>query len=334
MVRSSIPKIVLGGLFGGLMATASLARAADPEVEPPAGSPAPVVSREDPVSVDVAPGLDLPPQVAAQVRAVIEDALAGRPPPGVPIQVTLEAGGAVVRVGSLSRRVAVGQWDYTSMRTVALHVLDLLQPAPEAPEVLPANSAAVAPAAPEIADLRASARLPETADEPAGPFSLHASIAGARGAQGADPWVVSLSVGAAWTHDWLRIGLEAGWDHGLVRHLDGSTVGQTVTVNYDATPLRLVFAAQNKVVMAGFRTGIAGYRVTTERTAYWELTPLIGPFLAARFPVAGRVRGLLVGGFDYFGRRTELSTGAFDTVYSTPQLAPYVGVVLEAVLGS
>jgi hypothetical protein len=41
---------------------------------------------------------------------------------------------------------------------------------------------------------------------------------------------------------------------------------------------------------------------------------------------------LLVGGFDYFARRTELSTGAFDTAYSSSQLAPYVALVAEAVL--
>ena len=58
----------------------------------------------------------------------------------------------------------------------------------------------------------------------------------------------------------------------------------------------------------------------------------MGPFLAAKFPIAGRFRGLLVGGFDYFARRTQLSTGNFDTAYSTPQVAPYIGVLLDAVL--
>ena len=83
--------------------------------------------------------------------------------------------------------------------------------------------------------------------------------------------------------------------------------------------------------MAGVRGGVAVYRVTAEQT-YTEVTPLVGPFLAAKFPIAGRFRGLLVGGFDYFGRRTELSTGNFDTAYSSPQLAPYVAIVAEAVL--
>jgi hypothetical protein len=84
-------------------------------------------------------------------------------------------------------------------------------------------------------------------------------------------------------------------------------------------------------VMAGVRAGVAVYRVTTQQT-YTEVTPLVGPFLAAKFPIAGRFRGLLMGGFDYFGRRTELSTGSFDTAYSSPQLAPYVAIVGEAVL--
>jgi hypothetical protein len=301
----------------------SVARAAEPDVEPSVGSTAPVAPQREPVTVDQAPGVELPPEIAAQVRTAIEDALAGRPPPGVPIDVTLEADGVVVRVGSLSRRIAIPRWDYSALRTVALHVLDLLQPAPEVPEVLPANPMQD-PGAPVVAEVRASERAPEHADEPGGPWSLLASVAGARGVQGPDPWMASLAVGVAWTHDWLRIGLEAGWDHAVVRHPDGMT-----TVNYDATPLRLVFAAQNKVVMGGFRAGLAEYRVTSLDQPYWELTPLVGPFLAARFPIAGRVRGLLVGGFDYFARRTQLSTGNFDTAYSTPQVAPYVGVVVE-----
>jgi hypothetical protein len=37
---------------------------------------------------------------------------------------------------------------------------------------------------------------------------------------------------------------------------------------------------------------------------------------------------LLVGGFDYFARRTELVNHLEQ--YSTPELAPYIGVVFEA----
>jgi hypothetical protein len=59
-------------------------------------------------------------------------------------------------------------------------------------------------------------------------------------------------------------------------------------------------------------------------------TPLVGPFVAAPVPIAGRFRGLLIAGFDYFARRTQLTKGGFDTTYSTPQVAPYVGVIVEA----
>jgi hypothetical protein len=306
MVKASIRNIVLGGLFGSLTAMISVARAAEP------------------VNVDQAPDVDLPPEIAADVRAAVEDVLAGRAQPEVPINITLEAGGALVRVGSLWRRIAIARWDYPAVRTVALHVLDLLQPAPEVPVVTPANPTG-APAARVVAEAGVSEHASEHAPEPAGPWSLHASVAGARGAQGPDPWMVAVAVGAAWTRDWLRIGLEVGWDHAIVRHLNG------VTASYDAAPLRLVLGAQNSVVMGGVRAGGAMYRVTGQQ-AFTELTPLVGPFLAARFPIAGRLRGLLVGGFDYFARRTELSTGAFDTAYSSPQVAPYVAVVVEAVL--
>ena len=318
MVKASIRNIVLGGVLAGLTAAISVARAAEPA---------------EPVDVHQAPGVDLPPQLAADVRAAIEDVLAGRAQPAVPIDVTLEAGGAVVRVGSLSRRIAIVGWDYPAVRTVALHVLDLLQPGPEVPEVSGAAESTMpdaAPAAGVVESVRVPARPSAQTAELEGPLSVYGAVAGARGAQGSDPWMVSGTVGAAWTRNWLRVGLEVGWDHGLVRN-PHTTPGVPTPVNYDATPLRLVLAAQNNVVMAGVRAGVAVYRVATQQT-YTEVTPLVGPFLAAKFPIAGRFRGLLVGGFDYFARRTELSTGSFDKAYSSPQLAPYVAVVAEAVL--
>ena len=318
MMKASIRNIVLGGVLAGLTAAISVAKAAEPA---------------EPIDVHQAPGVDLPPQLAADVRAAIEDVLAGRAHPAVPIDVTLDAGGAVVRVGSLSRRIAIVGWDYPAMRTVALNVLDLLQPGPEVPEVSAAAEStmpAAAPAAGVVEEIRVPGRPSAQTAELDGPLSVHLALGGARGAQGPDPWMVSGTVGAAWTRNWLRIGLEIGWDHGIVRHPATETpVG--VTVNYDATPLRLVLAVQNRVVMVGVRGGVAVYRVATQQT-YTEVTPLVGPFLAAKFPIAGRFRGLLVGGFDYLGRRTELSTGAFDTAYSSPKLAPYVAVVAEAVL--
>ena len=318
MMKASIRNIVLGGVLAGLTAAISVARAAEPA---------------EPIDVHQAPGVDLPPQLAADVRAAIEDVLAGRAHPAVPIDVTLDAGGAVVRVGSLSRRIAIVGWDYPAMRTVALNVLDLLQPGPEVPEVSGAAESPMpdaAPAAGVVEEVRVPGRPSAQTAELDGPLSVNVAVAGARGAQGSDPWMVSGTLGAAWTRNWLRIGLEVGWDHGLVRH-PPTTSGIHTTVNYDATPLRLVLAVQNRVVMVGVRGGVAVYRVATQQT-YTEVTPLVGPFLAAKFPIAGRFRGLLVGGFDYFGRRTELSTGSFDTAYSSPQLAPYVALVAEAVL--
>ena len=320
MMKASIRNIVLGGVLAGLTAAISVARAAEPA---------------EPIDVHQAPGVDLPPQLAADVRAAIEDVLAGRAHPAVPIDVTLDAGGAVVRVGSLSRRIAIVGWDYPAMRTVALNVLDLLQPGPEVPEVSGAAEStmpAAAPAAGVVEEIRVPGRPSAQTAELDGPLSVHLALGGARGAQGPDPWMVSGTVGAAWTRNWLRIGLEVGWDHGIVRHPATETpVG--VTVNYDATPLRLVLAVQNRVVMGGVRAGVAVYRLRTAET-YTKVTPLVGPFLAAKFPIAGRFRGMLMGGFDYFARRTELTTLlTLNTAYSSPQLAPYVAVVAEVVLG-
>jgi hypothetical protein len=283
------------------------------------------------ITVDSAPGVDLPPQLATDLRAAVQDALAGRAQPADPIELTIEAGGVVVRAGALSRRIAVEHWNYSTVRMVALHVLDLLQPAPEVPDGAPANPTPDA-AAPPAAAVVVGAPARERAADGQGPWTLHANIAGARGTQGVDPWIVGGSVGAAWTREWLRIGAEVGWDHAFVRHLD-NPYGLLTTVKYDATPFRLSVAIENSTVMLGVRGGVAGYRVTGSQ-AYWEVTPLVGPFIGFRFPIVGRVRGFLMAGFDYFARRTELSNGGFDPVYSTPQVAPYVSLVIEAGLGS
>jgi len=316
MVIASIRNIVLGSLIGCLTATISVARAAEPPPPLSAGSP---------ITVEQAPGVDLPAQISGDVGAAIEDVLAGRPQPAVPVHVTLEASGAVIRVGSLWRRIPIAHWDYPSMRTVALNVLDLLQPAPEVPEAAAANSTE-APAARGAAEAGVIDHA-SPPPQPAGPWSLYGGASGSKGTAGAEPWIVGLTAGAAWTHDWARIGLELGWDHSIVRHLDAG--GFLVTVNYDAVPVRLVLAAQNSVVRAGVRVGPAWYRVTGQQP-YREVTPAIGPFLAARFPIAGRVRGSFVGGFDYFARPTQLTSWSPDPAYSTPRLAPYLAVVVEA----
>jgi hypothetical protein len=327
MGKPSIRKIVLGSLIGSLTALTAVARAAEPEAAASFdGAPADAPQRAQ-VTIEQAPGVDLPPQIASDLRAAIDDTLAGRAQPGVPIAVTLEAGGVVVRVGSVSRRIAIARWDYPSLRTVALHVLDLSQPAPEMPEVA-AGGPAAGPPAIVVAEAPATPRATEPATDAGEPWSVHAGVAGARGVQMPDPWMVSMTAGVGWTHhDWLRIGVEIGWDHSIVRHVDSG--GVLTTVNYDATPIRLVLAAQNHTMMAGVRGGVAEYRVTGEQH-FWITSPVVGPFVAARVPIVGRLRGLLVGGFDYFARRTQLAGFGPDTLYSTPAVAPYIGVVLEA----
>ena len=326
MMKASIRKILLGSLMGSLTAMTAVARAAEPEAAAPVDGSPPEAPQRTRVRVEQAPGLDLPPRIASDLRAAIDDALAGRVQPGLPIDVTVEPGGVVVRVGSLWRRVAIARWDYPALRTVALNVLDLSLPTPEMVEVAPGGPAP-GPATTVVAASPTNVSATEHANDAGGPWSLHAGVAGARGAQLPDPWMVSMTAGLTWTHhDWLRIGVEIGWDHSIVRHVDSA--GVLTTVNYDSTPFRLVLAAQNSTVMAGIRGGVAEYRVTGEQH-FWVTTPVVGPFIAARVPIVGSFRGLLVGGFDYCARRTQLSGDGINTLYSTPAVAPYIGVVLE-----
>ena len=259
------------------------------------------------------------------LRAAIDDALAGRARPEVPIDVTLEAGGVVVRVGSLWRR-SRSPSGCAALRTVALHVLNLSQPAPEMPDVAPAGPTAGPPAM-VVAEASADARATEQTTDSGGPWSVRPRHRG--GARRADAQSLDGLDDRRRRLDSPRLaanGVEIGWDHSIVRHVDSA--GVLTTVNYDCAPLRLVLAVQNSTMMAGVRGGVAEYRVTGQQH-YWMTTPLVGPFVAARTPIVGRFRGMLVGSFDYFARRTELTNG-FDTLYSTPAVAPYIGVVLEA----
>src|SRR3954471_5865603 len=84
MVKSSISKSVLGRVLGSFLASLpamiSIAQAAEPET---AGNTPAVDSQRGLITVDQAPDVDLPPSIAADVRAAIEDALAGRAAPAV-----------------------------------------------------------------------------------------------------------------------------------------------------------------------------------------------------------------------------------------------------------
>ena len=141
MMKASIRKILLGSLIGSLTAMTAVARAAEPggrraRRRPPArGAPT------GPGQGRTGPGHG--PAAADRLRSSRRDR--GRParaaPTGVPIDITVEPGGVVVRVGSLWRRIAIARWDYPALRTVALHVLDLSQPTPEMLEIAPGGPA-------------------------------------------------------------------------------------------------------------------------------------------------------------------------------------------------
>jgi len=265
------------------------------------------------VEVHAAPGVDLPPPLAADVRAAVEDALAGRTPPAAPIELTLDAAGVDVRVGSLARRVTIIRWDDVALRTIALHVLDLMQPGPEvAAPAAPAESVAtVAPAA-----------------EPSSPTSspeawcVRAGAAGLRGAEHDNPWTVAFTAGGALTRDWMRVGAELGWER-APRH----QIYNLAPVTYDAWPLRLVGAAQAGMLEGGIRAGVEVFRVATDHSI-WSYTPLVGAFLGIRVPATPWLHAVIIGGADALPRRVQLTVGGA-TPYTTPRLAPYAGLIFE-----
>jgi hypothetical protein len=267
------------------------------------------------VEVRAAPGVDLPAPLAADVRAAVEDALAGRPPAAVPIELTLDAAGVDVRVGSLARRVTIVRWDDVALRTIALHVLDLMQPGPEV----------VAPAAP-AESVATVATVAPAAEPPPSPspeaWCVRAGAAGLRGVENDNPWTVAFTAGGAWTREWMRVGAEVGWER-APRH----QIYNLVPVTYDAWPVRLVGAAQAGMLEGGIRAGVEVFRVATDHSI-WSYTPLVGAFLGIRVPATPWLHAVIVGGADALPRRVQLYVGGA-TPYTTPRVAPYAGLIIE-----
>jgi len=173
--------MAIGSAFGLAMFLTSLAGAAEPEIVPAgdgsaSGDGAPVVA------VRAAPGMELSSALAAELRAAVEDALVGRTRVAAPIELTVAVGAVDVRVGTLARRVAVQRWDDVALRTVALHVIDLLQPSPDVVvAAAPAEGVVAAPAT--------------ESSPPATTWCVRAGAAGLRGAEHDNPWEVALSAG-------------------------------------------------------------------------------------------------------------------------------------------
>jgi hypothetical protein len=86
-------------------------------------------------------------------------------------------------------------------------------------------------------------------------------------------------------------------------------------------------AAQAGMLEAGLRAGVEVFRVTTDRSNFAE-TPLAGAFVGIRLPATPWLHGVLVGGADVLPRRIQVTDGGA-TPYTTPRLAPYVGMVVE-----
>jgi hypothetical protein len=235
------------------------------------GSRPPETYAPAPVAVTAVPGAGISLELVKRVRADVAWALAGRAQPGVAITLTIDAAGVDIQVGRLSRRVAVAFWDDVALRTVALHVLDLMQPEPDLRGLVRAPPEANAEAAPRAESDDGSETLQIAAAPPSAssalPWWVHASVAGTRGTDSINPWMVAVAAGLRYQRDWLRASLDVGWDHAAHRSPDGIT-----RASYDGWPVRLAIAAG------------AGLTVDT------------------------------------------------NVVYSTPRLAPFAGLTLEAAL--
>jgi len=302
-------------VLGLLASVISLAGAAEPDVAPDRGA---ATTPADPVVVAVraAPGVDVPAQLAADLRAAMQEALAGRTPPPAPVELTLDAGGVTVRVGSLARWIAVARWDDVAMRTIALHVLDLVQPAPEI-----VATAVPAVRVGSVADVAAVAP-PAEPPPPRARWTLRAGASGTRGVEHDNPWVAAFAAGAAWARESWRLGAELGWEHAPRHQID-----LLAPVSYDALPVRVSMAAQAGMLEGGVRAGVEAFRVTTDHDI-WSFTPLAGAFVGIRLPATAWLHAIVVGGADVLTRRVQLTVGAA-TPYTTPRLAPYAGLMVE-----
>lgn len=302
-------------VLGLAVSMISLVGAADPDAAPAGDAVVPTVGPEltSVVVVRAAPGVDLPQQLVADVRAAVEDALVGRPRLMAAIQLTLDAGGVDVRVGSLGRRVAISRWDDVALRTIALHVLDLMQPGPEV----------AAPAKAPAAGVEEAAEAGEPAPPP-GPWTFRAGAAGTRGAEHDNPWMLAVTAGGAWTRDWLRVGADLGWNYAPTHQAVYNT---TTAVSYNGWPVRVSLAAQAGMLEGGVRAGFEVFHVTGGHST-WDASPLAGVFIGIRLPATPQFHAVIVVGADVLPQRVQLTYG-YATPYTTPRLAPYVGLEFE-----
>ena len=331
MMKASIRNIVLGGMLACLTAMISVARAADPEAAPSVGiGRDPIMGRTRSPSTRPRAWTcrrSWPPTFAPRSRTCWRDARSQRSRSTSRV----EAGGASFasvpcRAGSRSSTGTTrrcGRWRCTcsiscSRRRRCRKARRQIRWCRRRPR------------------RRRWSRRPLPAERatelPPDRGACTPRVAGARGAQGPDPWIVCgyrrrhLDSRLAPDRPGGRLGplgraprgqRGRGHDRQLRRHAISAGDGGPEQHRDGRGPRR--------------RRGVSASppSSSTGRSHRWW-----APSSRSKFPIAGRFRGLLVGGFDYFARRTELLERRSSTrSIRRRKLAPYVAVVVEAGLG-
>jgi hypothetical protein len=254
--------------------------------------------------VDFAPGL--PPQLPGELSIAIRARL-GRSYTS-PIRIRLDATGADVAVGELSRRVAIESWDDpAAVHLIVLHVVDLVQPGPD-PEELPALAVVAAPAR------RHS------------PWTVLTLPLVGRGLDDTDPWMGGGRIAVDHARGRWHIGLDVGWWHGL-RHRAGTPEDASL----DAWPLSASVAVELGPVELGARLG-AEWLSLTGATSDRGLGATTGAQVRVRRGLGGPFALVIEIGAELRSSRVELMRSSF-TRYSTPRVASTVGLGLAWEVG-
>jgi hypothetical protein len=259
--------------------------------------------RPPPLAVEVA-GPGIPEQAAAAVRDAVLARIADRTPGNPPILIVLRADTAEILAGSLRREVSIGAWTSPqAARTVALHVMDLLQPAPALTPV-GASGGAVALGA------RAT-RTRVTAL--AGPYFGH-------GIDDRNPWAGGLALDVELGRGRFSGGLGAAWSRGVP---SGSV---PLDAGYDVVSARLTGAVTVREVTVGAHAGLG--RIFMSGVESWTTDTLVAsPFVRSRLTLAENVVVLIEAGVEVLSRPARLLVGE-RTLYAAPRAAPYLGLAL------
>jgi len=273
-----------------------------------AGSPRAAHGATPRVTVVTASGAQMPPAIAEELRRATQSRVDGLDAAPAVITITLDDTGATIDVDGKRRRVAVTAWaDAAAARTVVVHVVDLATPAPVVAALVEEPVVRAAP-------------LARPASSPA--LDVFVATRFAHGVGATDPSSPGVEVGTTIYRRGLAFGASLGWTRGLE---EGTST--PARASYDTWPLRLAVGLRRGPIEVRASGVVAAYRfagVSQQSGALWGA----GLAVRCRGHLGDGIGWFFEAGADAFAERVQLELVG-QVVYSTPRLAPFLGLGLR-----